>query len=163
MIGRSLCLLEGEDLINQLKLMTNPEDKSTYILAIDNSGLLHTKRFKFDYKKKSITEHETKRFSCTIDASDNSVWSLDCYYPYIAVGGNHRCVLIHNIQDKPEIGENKIFKNIPYSENKHNVPYVSFSPRGEYIACASIDSQVKVWDTFSGKLLKKISNKTKQW
>ena len=161
--GKPKCILEVSDLINQIKLMSNKDDNSNFILAVDNSGILHCKKINYEYVKNKIEEIEYKKFNCRLEEPDNSIWSIDCFYPLVVVGGNNKCVIINDVEDKLQEQEEFIKNNYVYCGNKHNVPYVNFSPNGEFIANASIDCEVKIWDTYSGKLVKKISNKTKQW
>ena len=43
--------------------------------------------------------------------------------------------------------------------NKHNVPYVGFSPDGEFICMNSVDSRPKIYETCSGKIVAVLENK----
>lgn len=123
---------------------------------------MHSKRIKYNFNSKLFEEYDYKVFNCHITSNDNSTWSLDCCYPYVVVGGNHKCVLINNLESISE-GEQEIKMNLLLTGNKHNVPGVNFSPCGELVSCNSIDTHVKIWDVYSGKLLKKIVNKTDNW
>jgi hypothetical protein len=89
--GKIKFIIESDDLINQIKLMKGDSGKY-YVLAADNKGILHTKFIKYDIAKDILIENEYKNFNCKINAADNSLWSIDCNYPFIAVGGNHRSV-----------------------------------------------------------------------
>ena len=141
--------------INQIKLMKN--EKDYFILAVDECGFLHTS--KIDYKDGRLYEENYKKFNCKIDSSDNSIWSIDSYYPFIVVGGNHRAILINNIENQDE---HEIKNNIVIEGNNHNIPCVTISPDGVFIGCSSIDSFPKIWDMYTGKLVKKLIN-TKDW
>lgn len=148
--------------------MKNIKEPSVYITAVDDKGYLHIKKINYDFYENQLHEQNYIRFNCCINSSDNSVWSLDCKYPYIIVGGNHKCAQIFNLEEEinksiNEINLLPIKKNFIYKGNKHNVPYVSFSPNGEFVSCASIDTEMKIWDTFSGRLITKINNKNNQW
>jgi WD40 repeat protein len=170
-LGKMKIILECEDLINQLKIMKaegiNVKNKY-YVIAVDNKGFLHSKLIKYDHAKDTVIECEYKKFNCKIESPDNSLWSLDCFYPFIIVGGNHRCVLLNYVHEEHNDNSENIqgpviHNSLILTGNKHNVPSVTFSPDGNYIACSSIDTEVKIWETISGKLIKKVSNKTKQW
>jgi hypothetical protein len=158
LVGKAKYIIESDSIINHLKLMKKPNsDDDNYILAIDDRGILHTKKIT---KFNEFAEGDYKRFSCCINAPDNSTWSLDCNYPFIAVGGNHRCIVIHNIEET--CGDNEVIKNnLVLSGNNHNVPAVCFCEN--YVACNSIDGIPKIWDLYNSKLVKRISNKTTQW
>jgi WD40 repeat protein len=164
LIGKPIYIFECEDMINHIKLLykqgeNNEEEVITYLLVIENKGFLHTKQI--SYLNKTFKESNNKVFDCKIRSSDNSIWSIDAFYPYVAVGGNHKCILINNIEDKSE-GEIKK-NNLVMSGNNHNVPFVIFSDDGELLACASIDSMIKIYDVYTGQQLKKIRNDTNQW
>jgi WD40 repeat protein len=161
-------LLEAEEKINQLKLMKNKNDHSIYITAVDDKGYLHVKKIEYNFYENKLEELNYLRFNCSVNSSDNSIWSLDCYYPYVIVGGNHKCAMIFNIDKDLNttlsgLNPIPIKNNFVYKGNKHNVPYVSFSPNGEFVSCASIDTEMKIWDVYSGRLMKKIDNKNKKW
>ncbi len=156
LVGKHTSVLESEYTINQLKLMS--DGANTYLTAVDDGGYLHTINIR--YKNKTLATTEYKKFNCKIDSPDNSTWSLDCHYPYVAVGGNHRVIVINNIND---ICENEVKNNITLDGNQHNIPCVSFSPDGEFIGCSSIDSIPKIYDIHYGKLIKRIDNRTKDW
>ena len=142
MTKKSKTLIDAEQRINQLKLMQGKEPNIYYITAVDDKGLLHVKKIKYDFNHNQLEESDYKIYNCGVESSDNSIWSLDCHYPNVIVGGNHKCVMIFNIAEHSE-SNSPICKNLIYKGNKHNVPYVSFSPNGELITCASIDTQVK--------------------
>lgn len=156
-------ILVIEDQINQVKIMKEEKGSNAYVLALSNKGFLHTKRIQYNYINNDLKKYEEKIFNCCIDSEDNSVWSLDYHYPYVIVGGNHKCILLFNINDNPEEGDNMIKNSVIYTGNDHNVPYVCFSPNGDFIACASIDSELKIWDVYTRKLQVKIKNKNKEW
>jgi WD40 repeat protein len=155
--GKIKYIIESAHIINHIKLMYGKDD-NIYLLAIDNGGILHSKMFTWD---KAYCEKEYKTFSCCIDAHDNSTWSLDCKYPYIAVGGNHRCIIVNNIEEEKSENEVHVMKNMVLSGNAHNVPYVTICDN--FVACNSIDGKPKIWDLYNGKLVKVFDNKTKEW
>lgn len=155
-LSRIKYILVLNETINQIKLMDN-----TYVLALDNAGYLHVKKIKYDYINHKCAEEEYKIFNCKINTIDNSAWSIDCYYPFVAVGGNHKSILVVNIEDSSSSEEN--VETLLLTGNKHNIPYVNFSPNGELLACNSIDSSPKVYDLVSGKMIASIINKTDQW
>ncbi len=157
---KSHLLLEARQDINQLKLAENLSRQ--FIIVADNSGVVHLTQFCFNYKLNELKILNSKCFDCKIDHNDNSIWSLDFFYPFLLIGGNHRCVILVNIEEQ-STEDSDIRKSLIYLGNKHNVPYVSFSPEGEFISCASIDTHVKIWHTFSKQLLMSIPNKENQW
>jgi WD40 repeat protein len=153
--GRVKYVLESQYIINHIKLM-NGRDEDIYVLAVDDKGILHSK--KINQIIKEIVEKEYKTFSCCIDSNDNSTWSLDCNYPFVAVGGNHKCITVNNIEDN---SNELISNNIVLYGNHHNVPGICFCEN--FIACNSIDGKPKIWDLYNGKLVKIIENNTKEW
>lgn len=83
-------------------------------------------------------------------AHDNSTWSVDGSSvpgevpPRVVVGSNAHSLTIFNLQS----GE---CERLPKAHG-HNVPCVSFSPCGRFIASTSIDRSVKLWErTLEGK------------
>jgi hypothetical protein len=155
--GKIKYIIEAQVLINHLKLMKGLDDDDLYILAVDDSGILHSKQlFK---SNNDFLEKGYKKFSCCIQAHDNSTWSLDCNYPFVTVGGNHHCVVVINVEDVSE--EDIISNSIVLSGNKHNVPAVCFCEN--FVSCNSIDGTPKIWDLYNTKIVKKIANKTKEW
>lgn len=92
---------------------------------------------------------------------DNSTWSLcgaAVNPPRVVVGSNAHMVTVFNLTTgaKSQI-----------SAHRHNVPCVSFSPCGRFIATTSIDKSVKIWTEFpadSGKyIMVKLSYPSKDW
>lgn len=70
---------------------------------------------------------------------DNSTWSLDGSTknpPRVVVGSNAHKVTVFDLQTclKSQI-----------DAHQHNVPCVTFSPCGKFIASTSIDKSVKIW------------------
>lgn len=155
--GKVKYIIESQYIINHVKLMKGYNDE-IYVLAADDSGILHSKKIKWN--KNQVCEIEYKKFNCCIDAMDNSAWSLDCNFPFVAISGNHKCIIIINIE---EISNNDevIYKNIVLVGNNHNVPCVHFYEH--FIACNSIDGKPKIWDLYNGKIIKVIDNKTTEW
>ena len=77
-------------------------------------------------------------------AQDNSTWSVDGNSvpgelpPRVVVGSNAHSLTIFNL----ETGQ---CEKLPRAHG-HNVPCVSFSPCGRFIASTSIDRSVKLWE-----------------
>ena len=72
--------------------------------------------------------------------NDNSTWSLSgskVNPPRVVVGSNAHTVTVMNLQNSTKSCINA---------HKHNVPCVSFSPCGKFIASTSIDKSVKIWE-----------------
>ncbi len=86
-------------------------------------------------------ERDPFKYSNIITSTgDNSTWSVDGSLqnpPRIAVGSNTHKVTVYNLQTG-----NKHTINAHH----HNVPCVSFSPCGRFIASTSIDKTLKVWE-----------------
>ncbi len=156
-LQKLILLYDCLDSINQIKIMRGPS--CNYITFVDNIGFLHSQKILYDKVNFQISDY--KCFDCKIEYHDNSIWSLDCYYPYILIGGNHKCVMIHNVLD--EYNSEPIKRSQIYKGNEHNVPHVSFSPNGEFIISSSIDTQTKIWDTFTQELLINIPSQTLEW
>ena len=163
-------LIDVNEQINQIKLMQNLLNPEQEILVILNDFGFVTACYIENYKI-----IKTKFFTGHIDSNDNSVWSVDCCFPYIIIGGNHKCVMVFNIL-KEEDDENNINNdnnnnniNILYKQsyiykgNNHNVPCVTISDNKLFIANNSIDSRVKVFDFYKGDMLISIPNEEKQW
>ncbi len=121
------------------------------------SGFLHIIKFKYDFKTDFAEVIFHKNFNCKIIHNDNSLWSVDCYYPYVIVGGNHRSIFINDLNDQSN-NSDEIKNNIILLGNKHNIPYVSFSPDGEFICSNSVDSHPKIWERDSGRLVSILGN-----
>lgn len=151
---KPITIFECADVINQIKLMSIPDSKDEIIIALDNSGIVTTALIS---KKNSISN--IKKFKATIDSNDNSVWSIDCQYPYIVIGGNHKCVMLFNHETSEEMNS----KSIIYIGNEHNVPCVSISKCGLFVGNNSIDQVAKIFDIQTGKLVAKIDNPKSEW
>ncbi len=121
------------------------------------SGFLHVVNFRYNSKSDSTEIIFHKTFNCKIINNDNSIWSLDCFYPYVIVGGNNKSVFINDINDESN-NTQEIKNNIILLGNKHNIPYVSFSPEGEFICSNSVDSHPKIWERDSGRLISVLVN-----
>jgi WD40 repeat protein len=70
---------------------------------------------------------------------DNSTWSLCGSVtnpPRVVVGSNAHKVTVFNLQTG---------KKSTIDAHENNVPCVSFSPCGKFIASTSIDKSVKIW------------------
>ena len=96
--AKPITIFECVDVINQIKLMSIPDSKDEIIIALDNSGIVTTAMIS---NKNSISN--IKKIKATIDSNDNSVWSIDCQYPYIVSGGNHKCVMLFNYETSEEM------------------------------------------------------------
>lgn len=162
-IGKTKYILNCNQTINQIKLMENKENDKFYLIALENSGLMYTKLIKYERNSDKIIEDECKVYDCRINFNDNSIWSLACYYPYIAVGGNNKIILVHNIETSSANENEPIKHSLLIPGNNHNVPYVTFSPDGEFIGSSSIDKIPKIFDIYTGKCVKTIQNDSKQW
>ena len=93
-----------------------------------------------------IFSEPIKKFPCQIlNWNDNSIWSLDFSYPYLAVGGNNKTAFIINITN---------FRITNLTENKHNIPCVKFSPCGNFVATASVDEHVRIFDIYTARCVK---------
>ena len=152
--AKPITIFECVDVINQIKLMSIPDSKDEIIIALDNSGIVTTALIS---NKNSISN--IKKIKATIDSNDNSVWSIDCQYPYIVIGGNHKCVMLFNYETSEEMNS----KSIIYIGNEHNVPCVSISKCGLFVGNNSIDQVAKIFDIQTGKLIAKIDNPKSEW
>jgi WD40 repeat protein len=77
--------------------------------------------------------------------SDNSTWSVDgasINPPRVAVGSNTHKVTVYNLQSG---------KKSTINAHQHNVPCVSFSPCGKFLATTSIDKRLKIWEEIKSK------------
>ena len=153
-------LYECESQIHQLKLVENPE-KEIILILVEEIGLITTLIINYNKEKREYESKKIKKFNGKINSSDNSVWSLDFYYPYILIGGNHKCVMILNYLDE---SQNEIIDNSNiYVGNENNIPVVYFSDNGLFIANNSIDCKVKIFDFYKGNLICSINNPKKEW
>ena len=153
-------LYECESQIHQLKLVENPE-KENILILVEEIGLITTLIINYNKEKREYESKKIKKFNGKINSSDNSVWSLDFYYPYILIGGNHKCVMIFNYLDE---SQNEIIDNSNiYVGNENNIPVVYFSDNGLFIANNSIDCKVKIFDFYKGNLICSINNPKKEW
>lgn len=153
-------LYECESQIHQLKLVENPE-KEKILILVEEIGLITTLIINYNKEKREYESKKIKKFNGKINSSDNSVWSLDFYYPYILIGGNHKCVMIFNYLDE---SQNEIIDNSNiYVGNENNIPVVYFSDNGLFIANNSIDCKVKIFDFYKGNLICSINNPKKEW
>lgn len=150
--------LECNDIINQIKLMKTDKDEDI-LLVLENSGLLYAK--KVLVANKIIEDTPIKIFNCKVNSEDNSIWSIDFFYPYIVIGGNHRCVMAFDYND--ELTSIDQSNCILYEGNDHNIPSVSISQCGLFLCSNSIDGHVKVFDFYKGTLLIKILNPKNDW
>jgi WD40 repeat protein len=72
--------------------------------------------------------------------NDNSTWSVDGAShnpPRVAVGSNSFKVTVYDLTSGSKYTINA---------HNHNVPCVSFSPCGRFLATTSIDKSLKIWE-----------------
>jgi len=123
------------------------------------AGNLHIINFEYNSKTENTKIIFHKIYNCKIIHNDNSIWSVDCFYPFVIVGGNNKCIFLSDINDSSNLNNNgEIKNNIVLVGNKHNIPYVSFSPDGEFICSNSVDSHPKIWEKDSGRLISILKN-----
>ena len=117
--------------INNMRLISCSDNE--FIVTVDESGQVRMK-FLRDLEKEPI------KFSNISPAhQDNSTWSVDgarVNPPRVAVGSNTYKVTVYDLQSG---GKSTI------NAHQHNVPCVSFSPCGKFIASTSIDRSVRIW------------------
>jgi hypothetical protein len=150
------------------------ENFNFILCTVDMSGFLSIVKFKYEDNFSEPKIYKKIKFNCNIICTDNSLWSIDCFFPYVIVGGNHKLAFILNlnigeIEDNDNYNENDYFesdgdfiifkKSLKLHGNKHNIPYVGFSPNGEFICINSVDSRPKIYERNSGKLLAVLENK----
>ena len=118
-------LYECESQIHQLKLVENPE-KENILILVEEIGLITTLIINYNKEKREYESKKIKKFNGKINSSDNSVWSLDFYYPYILIGGNHKCVMIFNYLDE---SQNEIIDNSNiYVGNENKLFLINLTP-----------------------------------
>lgn len=109
-------------------------DENEFVVTVDNSG--HGRMFFLtDLEKDPI-----KFSNISSSSEDNSTWSVDGSRqnpPRIAVGSNTQKVTVYDLSTGLKETINA---------HMHNVPCVSFSPCGKFIASTSIDKTVKIWE-----------------
>lgn len=147
--GKKQVVAEYEEIINQIQLM-----RENILVVLSNSGLVHT----FEIIKGEPKNKKT--FNAKTNYHDNSVWSVDCNYPYIVVGGNHKCVLMFNYEESKDESNLKSFL---YTGNNHNIPSVAISGSTNFIASNSIDTEVKIFDRNKGNLISRFPNVNSEW
>jgi WD40 repeat protein len=150
------------------------ENFNFILCTVDMSGYLTIIKFKFEENFSEPKIYKKIKFNCNIINTDNSLWSIDCFFPYVIVGGNHKLAFLLDINidekdDNNNHNENENFnsdgdfmiykKSLKLNGNKHNIPYVGFSPNGEFICMNSVDSRPKIYDLNSGKILAVLENK----
>ncbi len=86
-------------------------------------------------------EREPFKYSNILNSTnDNSTWSVDgasTKPPRVAVGSNTHKVTVYDLSSGIKSTINA---------HQHNVPCVSFSPCGKFLASTSIDKRLKVWE-----------------
>jgi WD40 repeat protein len=143
----------GEE-INNLRLIKC--DDREFVCTVDFGG--NVRMLFLDNLTRECIKFENVYPEC----EDNSTWSLcgaSVNPPRVVVGSNAHKVTIFNLQTG-------LKSNIPKA-HKHNVPCVSFSPCGKFIASTSIDRSVKIWTEYpvdSGAyVLVKMCYPSKDW
>lgn len=132
--------------------MPIPNTSNEVIIALDNAGICFAGLLSFN--KNKIKLENIKKFNATIYSNDNSIWSVDCLYPYIVIGGNHKCVMIFNYETEEQVND----KSFIYQGNKHNVPCVAISPCNLFVANNSIDQIPKIFNFNTGELICQLSH-----
>lgn len=122
------------------------------IIALDNAGICFAGLLSFNKNKMKL--ENIKKFNATINSNDNSIWSVDCLYPYIIIGGNHKCVMVFNYETDEQVNE----KSFIYKGNKHNVPCVAISPCKLFVGNNSIDQMPKIFNFNTGELICQLSH-----
>lgn len=94
-------------------------------------------------------ERQPSKFSNLVKTTqDNSTWSVDGAQvnpPRVAVGSNTHKVTVYDLSSSEKHTINA---------HQHNVPCVSFSPCGRFLATTSIDKTLKVWEERAGGVYK---------
>jgi WD40 repeat protein len=91
-----------------------------------------------------LTKDPIKFSNVYPNMNDNSTWSLDGFTgsstkaPKVVVGSNAWALSIFDLKEGKKI-------EIPGAHD-HNIPSVSFSPCGNFIATTSIDKSMKIWE-----------------
>jgi WD40 repeat protein len=94
---------------------------------------------------KDLDREPSKFSNINPTTDDNSTWSVDGAQvnpPRVAVGSNTFKVTVYDLSS----GEKSTI-----NAHKHNVPCVSFSPCGKFLATTSIDKTLKIWEERKGK------------
>ena len=148
-----ISLDNNEESINNLKLIKC--DGNEFVCTVDYGGnvrMLWLNNLQREFIKfKNIYPSK----------NDNSTWSLcgsAVNPPRVVVGSNAHMVTVFNLTNGAK-------SEIP--AHNHNVPCVSFSPCGRFIASTSIDKSVKIWTEHpsgSGEyVLVKLSYPSRDW
>lgn len=105
-----------------------------FIVTVDDGGYVRM-LFLEDLFKDPIKFHNYYASS-----DDNTTWSVtgsSVNPPRVAVGSNAHKVTVFDLSTGQKTG---------IDAHGHNVPCVSFSPCGRFIASTSIDKSIKVWE-----------------
>jgi WD40 repeat protein len=130
-------MLNDGALINNLRLITCAERE--FLVSVDDGAFVRMVYLddlnKDPIKFRNIYSH----------TNDNSTWSVDGssasqfgHPPRVVVGSNAHSLTIFNLKTGNS-------EKLPFAHS-HNVPCVSFSPCGRFIASTSIDKSLKVWE-----------------
>lgn len=144
---------DGEG-INNLKLIRC--DGREFVCTVDFGG--NVRMLFLDNLKRECIKFK----NVYPEKEDNSTWSLDgssVNPPRVVVGSNAHKVTVFNLQNGQKSSIQKA--------HKHNVPCVSFSPCGKFIATTSIDKSVKIWTEYPAEsgayILLKVSYPSSEW
>ena len=130
----TISLDNDDEAINNLKLIKC--DGREFVCTVDFGG--NVRMLFLDNLQRECIKFKNEYPSC----SDNSTWSLcgaSTNPPRVVVGSNAHKVTVFNLQTGLKSTINA---------HSHNVPCVSFSPCGKFIASTSIDKSVKVWTEY---------------
>jgi WD40 repeat protein len=124
--------LRNEDSsINNIRLVTCSD--VDFLVCVDMGA--HVRMFYLD----NLDRDPIKFQNIAQHTDDNSTWSCDgvgSVPPRVVVGSNAHTISIMDLQTE---------KVQRFKGHKHNVPSVSFSPCGQFIASTSIDRHIKIW------------------
>jgi hypothetical protein len=93
------------------------------------------------------------------DVEDSSTWSLSIHPTSstsfkIAVGSNsYRITVFQVVMDGESSLEMQDISKLILTGHEHNVPSLSFSPCGDYLASCSIDGSIRIWNVEDGSTL----------
>jgi WD40 repeat protein len=133
---KRISLQNDEQEINNLKLIECGGKE--FLVTVDMAG-----QTRMVYLK-DLEKDPFKYSNILTTTQDNSTWSVDGSQvdpPRVAVGSNTHRVTVYNL----ESGEKSTI-----AAHHHNVPSVSFSPCGRFLASTSIDKTLKIWEERGG-------------
>ena len=129
-------LMNGDSDVNNVRLVTCAERE--FIVTVDMDACVRMV-YLDDLEKDPIKFTNTYPW-----ANDNSTWSVDGSSvpgeqpPRVVVGSNAHSLTVFDLATGKS-------ERLPRAHG-HNVPCVSFSPCGRFIASTSIDRSVKIWE-----------------